>query len=273
MKIWRTSPSPTTLNSLRFHFRCTRMIFVFGPARDSFYVKNGKKSYWNNLPPTLDRLLRTEPSCSVEKVEGLELFPNGGYFLSCSNGKWASENVPPHISKIIAQKGPENCTGVEFDAYSPQTYMIATTERVICNGIPQDMLEAAFEFNFLGGTRMMALGCHGTWIIQPHVGPIRFNVRSAWLREQLTEGKHIKSLTLSPYNDQFAFIEFEGGNAAYMVPESWRPAIDNVCPHHSKISTFFRRQLESQQFQQFAGEQANNAASSITTSVLQSAFH
>lgn len=70
--------------------------------------------------------------------------------------------------------------------------MISMTERVICNGIPQDMLEAAFEFNFLGGTRMTALGWRGTWVIQPRVGPICFNVRSAWLREQLTEGKHIK---------------------------------------------------------------------------------
>ncbi|KAG8918241.1 hypothetical protein FRC00_012683, partial [Tulasnella sp. 408] len=187
-----------------------------------------------------------------------------------NNSFIASENVPPQISKIIAQNGPENCAGVEFDAYSPQTYMIAVKERVICNEIPQDMLEAAFELNFLGGARMMALGYRGTWIIQPLLGPIQFNVRSPWLREQLTEGKHIKSLTLSPYNDQFAFIEFEGGNAAYMVPESWRAAIDNVCPHHSKISAFFRRQFESQQFQQFAGEQANNAASSSTTSVLQS---
>lgn len=48
----------------------------------------------NNLPPSLDELLRTEPSCAVEKVEALVLFPNGGYFLSCSNGKWGTLTGP-----------------------------------------------------------------------------------------------------------------------------------------------------------------------------------
>jgi len=58
-------------------------------------------------------------------------------------------------------------------------------------------------------------------------------------------GKRLKMVYLSPYNDQIAFIEYKDDTTDYCLPQAWHENIDairkqtvNHPRHHSKLASF-----------------------------------
>ncbi|KAG8858386.1 hypothetical protein FRB96_005271 [Tulasnella sp. 330] len=230
------------------------MIFAFGP-NESFYFNNGDKHYWQNLPQKLIALLTDDKHYKKAKHVGyLTLFPNNGwYILGEKTHLW--EDLPEKVTAAINEIGAEaRITNIEHDVTQPDRFFIGTAVKNIMyiNDIPENCLKKAFRMGPLGGFTKVTLGYNGTWALQgPALNSFQLN-NPEMDKHMYHDVAHIVNIMLSPYDDQYGFIEYHNGSFVYFLPELWHVHVDQL--RHSKIHVVFNTVVQSEVFKAVVGK-------------------
>ncbi|KAG8989687.1 hypothetical protein FRB94_004159 [Tulasnella sp. JGI-2019a] len=230
------------------------MIFAFGPNQ-SYYFNNGDgKAHWQNLPASLEKLIKENKHYKAKYVTCLALFPNGGWYI-LGEKSYHDENVPANIkADIVANGSQARVTNIEFDATNPDRFFIGTTRLglMYLDGMPQDCLMKGFSMGPIGGFTKVSLGYNGTWVLQgPTLNSYNIN-NEEMVKHMRKDPNHIVNVVLSPYDDQHGFIEYHNGNFVYFIPKGWHVHVDKL--KHSKVSIFFNTVVQSEVFKEVVGE-------------------
>jgi len=210
------------------------MIFAFGPGGDSFYINNGRQSCWRNIPSGLATLLRDDKRCSPEKVVGLALFPDEGYFLSATNGMWATNNVPAAIMACITTEagGKDKVGWIHHDASDVSRYQIAAVYtpgrvKLFHNALPEAYLKTVAAELF-ASSKFVTTGYQGSWVLGLSDRTYYELNNEGVIKMILGQGKTVKDVTLSPYTAKHVFLEYTDGTVNYLLPKEWHRAIQTV---------------------------------------------
>ncbi|KAG9037292.1 hypothetical protein FRB95_006235 [Tulasnella sp. JGI-2019a] len=247
------------------------MIFAFGP-NESYYFNNGSGGdSWENLPEALQKLFEEDKHFKAKHVDYVALFPNGGWYI-LGEKTYRSDNIPEEINAdIVANGAKARITNIEFDAANPGRFFIGTTHKNIMylDKMPQDCLIKGFSMGPVGGFTKVSLGHNGTWVLQgPALNSYKIN-NVEMAKHMRKDPKHVVNVLLSPYNDQYGFVEYHNGNFVCFLPERWQTQVDKL--KHSKASIFFHTVVQSEVFKEVVSELEDKAKDNIQDDI-KSAF-
>ncbi|KAJ6588165.1 hypothetical protein B0H19DRAFT_199690 [Mycena capillaripes] len=200
------------------------MLFAFGRSEGRYYIANGKRNYWKNVPNSLAKHLNKNHvlqaiSFGIEDTWFFTEAPhegtNGSYCLSS-----AAAVYYPQVWEIY--QSDEN---INWVAFGPRGHYIVDTQKQLYHSDTEMVRQ--YEKGAGVPLRCASFGYDGAWVCVEDDGEIRSSGLSAKVQVAL-EKKAVRNVQLSANSSTIFFIEYVDGETAWSMPSSWSSNIESI---------------------------------------------
>ncbi|KAF7362583.1 ADP-ribosylation [Mycena venus] len=202
------------------------MLFAFGRSEGSYYIANGKRNYWKNVPNSLAKHLNKNYvlqaiSFGVGDTWFFREAPrdgtNGSYCLSS-----AAAVYYPCVQEIY-----QSDEAINWVAFGPRgQYVVDTQEQVYHSNTDKEIVRQ-YEDGDAVPLRCASFGYEGAWVCVEDDGVIRSSGLSAKVQAALGK-KAVRNVQLSANSSTTFFIEYVDGQTEWSMPSSWCSNIESI---------------------------------------------
>ncbi|KAJ7705721.1 hypothetical protein B0H16DRAFT_1635894 [Mycena metata] len=200
------------------------MLFAFGRSEGRYYIANGKRNYWKNVPNSLAQHLKKEHvlhaiSFGVEDTWFFKEASRDGSSYCLSS---AAAVYYPRVHEIY-----QSDEAINWVAFGPrEQYVVDTQQRLYHSNTGKEMVRQYKD----GGTvslRCASFGHDGAWVCVEDDGAIWSSGLSAKVQAALDK-KAVRNVQLSANSPIIFFIEYVDGETTWNMPSSWSSDIESI---------------------------------------------